>query len=109
MKEVRKVRQESVKAELGPAGQPGDQEENVDNRSKDRYPERIIGMLLGCIWSLECDLLYTYSAVMQWNRLTREAVSLPYLETFKVRLDLALINLIRNCRFPYSLQRSWTR
>lgn len=45
MKEVRKVRQESVKAELGPAGQTGEQEENADNKSRDRYPERIIGTL----------------------------------------------------------------
>ena len=32
--------------------------------------------------------------VKHWNRLSREAVDAPSLETFKVRLDGALSNLI---------------
>ena len=32
--------------------------------------------------------------VKHWNRLPREVVGAPYLETFRVRLDGALSNLI---------------
>jgi len=32
--------------------------------------------------------------VKHWNRLPRETVDAPFLETFKVRLDGALSNLI---------------
>lgn len=39
-----------------------------------------------------------------WHRLPRELVDALFLETLKVRLDGAL-----SSRFPYSLQRSWTR
>ncbi|KFQ50575.1 hypothetical protein N334_13145, partial [Pelecanus crispus] len=37
---------------------------------------------------------FTMSAVKHWNRLPREVVEAPSLETFKVRLDGALSNLI---------------
>ncbi|KFV60351.1 hypothetical protein N341_00800, partial [Tyto alba] len=37
---------------------------------------------------------FTMRAVRHWNRLPREAVDAPSLETFKVRLDGALSNLI---------------
>ncbi|KFQ84597.1 hypothetical protein N337_10575, partial [Phoenicopterus ruber ruber] len=37
---------------------------------------------------------FTMRAVKHWNRLPREAVEAPSLETFKVRLDGALGNLI---------------
>ncbi|KFP49885.1 hypothetical protein N323_07056, partial [Cathartes aura] len=36
----------------------------------------------------------TMRVVKHWNRLPREAVDAPSLETFKVRLDEALSNLI---------------
>ena len=34
--------------------------------------------------------VFTIKAVRHWNRLTREVVNAPCLETFKVRLDGAL-------------------
>ncbi|KFQ54658.1 hypothetical protein N334_04754, partial [Pelecanus crispus] len=37
---------------------------------------------------------FTMRAVKHWNRLPREAVEAPSLETFKVRLDGALSTLI---------------
>ncbi|KFM02780.1 hypothetical protein AS27_08029, partial [Aptenodytes forsteri] len=37
---------------------------------------------------------FTLRVVKQWNRLPRELVDAPSLETFKVRLDRALSNLI---------------
>ncbi|KFP54122.1 hypothetical protein N323_03092, partial [Cathartes aura] len=37
---------------------------------------------------------FTMRVVGHWNRLPREAVDAPSLETFKVRLDGALSNLI---------------
>ncbi|KFQ66638.1 hypothetical protein N334_14171, partial [Pelecanus crispus] len=36
---------------------------------------------------------FTMRVVKHWNRLPREAVEAPSLETFKVRLDGALSNL----------------
>ena len=38
--------------------------------------------------------LFTIRMVRHWNRLTREVVDAPSLETFKVRLVRALSNLI---------------
>ncbi|KFV97978.1 hypothetical protein N327_01151, partial [Fulmarus glacialis] len=37
---------------------------------------------------------FTVRVVKHWNRLPREVVDVPSLETFKVRLDGALSNLI---------------
>ncbi|KFP21223.1 hypothetical protein Z169_03513, partial [Egretta garzetta] len=37
---------------------------------------------------------FTMRVVKHWNRLPREVVEVPSLETFKVRLDGALSNLI---------------
>jgi len=37
---------------------------------------------------------FTMRVVKQWNRLPREAVEAPSLETLKVRLDGALSNLV---------------
>ncbi|KFP97362.1 hypothetical protein N329_11836, partial [Haliaeetus albicilla] len=37
---------------------------------------------------------FTMSVVKHWNKLPREVVDAPSLETFKVRLDGALSNLI---------------
>ncbi|KFU88799.1 hypothetical protein M959_14259, partial [Chaetura pelagica] len=37
---------------------------------------------------------FTMRVVKHWNRLPREAVEAPSLETFKVRLDEALSSLI---------------
>ncbi|KFQ03073.1 hypothetical protein N330_11728, partial [Leptosomus discolor] len=37
---------------------------------------------------------FTVRVVKHWNRLPREVVEAPSLETFKVRLDGALSNLI---------------
>ncbi|KFP97108.1 hypothetical protein N329_05527, partial [Haliaeetus albicilla] len=37
---------------------------------------------------------FTMRVVKHWNRLPREAVDAPSLETFRVRLDRALSNLI---------------
>ena len=37
---------------------------------------------------------FTMRVVKRWNRLPREVVDAPPLETFKVRLDVALSNLI---------------
>ncbi|KFP20467.1 hypothetical protein Z169_09558, partial [Egretta garzetta] len=37
---------------------------------------------------------FTMRVVKHWNRLPREVVEAPSLETFKARLDGALINLI---------------
>jgi len=37
---------------------------------------------------------FTVRVVKHWNRLPREVVDAPSLETFKVRLDGALSNLI---------------
>jgi len=37
---------------------------------------------------------FTMGVVIHWNRLSREVVDAPFLETFKVRLDAALSNLI---------------
>jgi len=47
--------------------------------------------------TLRIDLrkkFYTMRVVKQWHRLPREVVDAPHLETFKVRLDGALRNLI---------------
>jgi len=38
--------------------------------------------------------LVTMRVVKHWNRLPREVVDAPFLETFKVRLDGALSNLL---------------
>jgi len=38
--------------------------------------------------------LFTMRVVKHWNRLPREVVESPSLETFKTRLDRALSNLI---------------
>jgi len=38
--------------------------------------------------------LFTKRVVKHWNRLPREVVEAPPLETFKVKLDGALSNLI---------------
>ncbi|KFW62045.1 hypothetical protein AS28_00098, partial [Pygoscelis adeliae] len=38
--------------------------------------------------------LFTLRVVKHWNRLPREVVDAPSLETFKARLDGALSNLI---------------
>jgi len=38
---------------------------------------------------------FTVKVVKHWNRLPREVVDAPSLETFKVRLDRALSNLIQ--------------
>jgi len=46
--------------------------------------------------------------VNHWNGLPREVVDPPSLETFKVRLDGALSNLIYG-RCPCSLQGGWAR
>ncbi|KFV64794.1 hypothetical protein N307_11046, partial [Dryobates pubescens] len=37
---------------------------------------------------------FTMRVVKHWNRLPRDVVEAPSLETFKVRLDVALANLI---------------
>ena len=37
---------------------------------------------------------FTVRVVRHWNRLPREVVDAPFLETFKARLDQALSNLI---------------
>jgi len=37
---------------------------------------------------------FTMRVVRHWNRLPREVVDAPYLETFKTRLDAALRNLV---------------
>ncbi|KFR11772.1 hypothetical protein N306_06625, partial [Opisthocomus hoazin] len=37
---------------------------------------------------------FTMRVVKHWNRLPREAVDVPSLEAFKVRLDGALSNLV---------------
>jgi len=39
--------------------------------------------------------MFTMSMVRPWNRLPREAVEAPSLETFKARLDRALSNLVQ--------------
>jgi len=44
--------------------------------------------------------------VKHWNRLPREVVDAPSLETFKVGLDGALSNLLS---LKMSLQGGWTR
>ena len=38
--------------------------------------------------------IFTVRVVRHWNRLSREAVDAPSMETFKVRLDGSLSNLI---------------
>ncbi|KFP16183.1 hypothetical protein Z169_00974, partial [Egretta garzetta] len=40
------------------------------------------------------DKVFTMWVVKHWNRLPREVVEAPCLETFKARLDGALSNLI---------------
>lgn len=47
--------------------------------------------MFGC---LGFCLFFYNGAVRHWNRLTREVVDIPSLETFKVRLDRVLSNLI---------------
>ncbi|KFR12765.1 hypothetical protein N306_11703, partial [Opisthocomus hoazin] len=39
-------------------------------------------------------IFFTMRVVKHWNRLPREAVEAPSLETFKARLDRALSNLV---------------
>jgi len=46
--------------------------------------------------------------VKRWNRLPREVVDIPFLETFKVRLSGALSSLIQ-LKMDLSLQGCWTR
>ena len=41
--------------------------------------------------------IFIVRVVRQWNRLPREVVDAPSLETFKFRLDQALSNLV-DCR-----------
>ena len=51
--------------------------------------------------------LYMIRVVKHGNRLPREVVDTPSLETLRVRLDEALTTLIQFCHC--SLQGSWTR
>ncbi|KAK4823751.1 hypothetical protein QYF61_006047 [Mycteria americana] len=51
---------------------------------------------------------FTMRVVKHWNRLPREVVEAPSLETFKVRLDGALSNLIW-LKVSLLLQGGWTR
>ena len=51
---------------------------------------------------------FTVRVVQHCNRLPRDVENAPYLETFEVRLDQALGNLIY-LWCPCSLQGSWTR
>jgi len=37
---------------------------------------------------------FTHRVVTQWNRLPKEAVDAPFLDTFKTRLDVALGSLV---------------
>jgi len=48
-------------------------------------------------------------AVRHWNRLPREAVDAPSLETFKVRLDGALSNLIQLKMSLFTAGGGWAR
>ncbi|KFM02231.1 hypothetical protein AS27_07947, partial [Aptenodytes forsteri] len=51
--------------------------------------------LKGCRFRLDIrKKFFTLRVVKHWNRLPREVVDAPSLETFKVRLDGALNNLI---------------
>ena len=50
----------------------------------------------------------TVRVVRHWHRLPRDVVDAPSMETFKVRLDQALGNLMW-LWCPCSLQGSWTR
>jgi len=43
---------------------------------------------------------FTMRVVKHWNRLSREVIDAPSLETFKARLDGALSNLIQLMMFP---------
>jgi len=43
---------------------------------------------------LDIMKFFTMTVVKHWNRLPREVVDVPSLETFKVRLDGALSNLV---------------
>jgi len=56
---------------------------------------------------------FTIRVVKHWHRLPRDVMDALPLETFKVRLDRALSNLLRAlqvlCRCPCSSQGSWTR
>jgi len=54
---------------------------------------------------LERKKFFTMRVVKHWNKLPREAVYVPPLETFKVRLDGALSKLIY---LKMSLQGGWT-
>ena len=51
---------------------------------------------------------YTVRVVRHWSRLPSDVVDAPSLETFKVRLDQALGNLME-LWCPCALQGSWTR
>ncbi|KFM09965.1 hypothetical protein AS27_04807, partial [Aptenodytes forsteri] len=51
--------------------------------------------LRGCRFRLDIrKKFFTLRVVKHWHRLPREVVDAPSLETFKVRLDRALSNLI---------------
>ena len=43
---------------------------------------------------------FTVRVVRHWNRLPRDLVGVPSLETFKARVDKALGNLIELCMSP---------
>ena len=45
----------------------------------------------------EIDIRKKSFAVRHWNRLPRDVVDAPFLETFRVRLDQVLGNMIELC------------
>ena len=51
---------------------------------------------------------FTIRVVRHWNRLPRDVVDAPSLETFKVRLDGALSDLIELWMSLF-ISESWTR
>lgn len=54
-------------------------------------------------------LFFMIRVVKYWNMLPREAVDAPSLEIFKVRLDVAMSNLILLKRCPSSLPEGLIR